>query len=46
MVYKDVRKDVEKQKSLWFSIMSELRDRCTRIEEDLERVRRGRGLLT
>jgi hypothetical protein len=38
MVEKDVRKDVERQKSLWFSFMSELRVRCARIEEGLERA--------
>jgi hypothetical protein len=32
MVEEDVRKDVDRQKSLWFSFMSELRVRCTRIE--------------
>ena len=37
MVEEDVRKDVDRQKSLWFSFMSELRVRCTRIEK----ARRG-----
>ena len=43
MVEEDVRKDVDRQKSLWFSFMSELRVRCTRIEEDLEKARWGPG---
>ena len=45
MVEEDVRKDVDRQKSLWFSFMSELRVRCTRIEEDLEEANRGAGAL-
>ena len=45
MVEEDVRKDVDRQKSLWFSFMSELRVRCTRIEEDLEEAKRRAGAL-
>ena len=45
MVEEDVRKDVDRQKSLRFSFMSELRVRCTRIEEDLEEAKRGAGAL-
>ena len=36
----DVRKDLDRQKTLWHSFMGEMRVRCVRIEGDVEDARR------
>ena len=41
----DHKRDLDRQKTLWHSFMSEMRIRCVRIEEDIEDVRKlGLGL--